>query len=96
MRVALLALLIATIANCKDEVIKAKYNYSLSLYYESNLTTCSIRSIAFVNGKHLTCFCGGHPILIMIVYGHVQAFCYDHIPPIDINSGHDCRCKEKR
>lgn len=79
----------------KPGVVKSKFNYTMSLYYETNLITDKCRSIAFINGKQLTCVCGGEPILIMIVYGHVQGFCVNHIPYVDSNTGHDCKCKEQ-
>lgn len=78
----------------KDGIIKAKYSYSINLMYESNLITHKSRSLAIINGKRLTCICGEDPILIMIIYGHVQGFCFVHLPYIDVNCGNDCREKE--
>lgn len=75
----------------RDGIIKARYNYSMTLFYETDLVNDSCHSRAFINGKKLTCICGSDPFLIMIVYGHVQGFCIKHIPDIDIDVQRDCR-----
>lgn len=71
--------------------ISNSYSYKISLIYESDCVSLTSRSSAMVNGKVLKCMCGGDPMLIMIVYGHIQAFCWRHIPEIDININSDCR-----
>lgn len=95
-RLFLSLLLISPWNIAKEGVVKAKYTYTMSLYYETNMLTDQVRSAAFINGKRLTCICGNDPMLIMIVYGHVQGFCFIHIPEIDINGNCDCRLKETR
>ena len=90
MKRLLLALFMTSFIGAKDNVVKTKFNYSMSLYYETNLMTHTTKSLAFVNNKHLTCLCGKDPVLIMIVYGHVQGFCFDHLPPMGFSC--DCNC----
>lgn len=75
----------------RESSVTNEYNYKLSLVYESDCLNFLSKSSAVINGKPLTCMCGGDPLLIMIVYGHVQAFCWKHIPEIDININRDCR-----
>lgn len=66
----------------------------MSLFYESNLKSNTCKSAAYINGRCITCGCGGDPVVIMIVYGHVQGFCLDHIPSIENDCGCDCRMSE--
>lgn len=94
MKKVLLSLLFALPLMGKSGVTQAKYSYTMSLYYETNLNTNSCRASAYVNGKALRCHCGDDPIVIMIVYGHVQGFCFYHLPQIDIDMHYEFKGEE--
>lgn len=80
--------------DARPGLVQSKYQYTMSLYYESNLIDNKSRSRAFVNGKQIKCICGQDPIMLFFVYGHIQGYCLDHIPVIDTRSNRDCKCKE--
>jgi len=83
-------ILIASLLKCDSGVIKSAYKYNLWLSYESNFNTFECNTVALLDGKRISCICGADPMIIMIVYGHVQGFCLEHMPRIDIIGGSNC------
>lgn len=84
----------------KEDHLINKYTYNIKLRYESSLSKMDYCSSAYVNGKKLFCFCGQDPIMVTIVYGHVQGYCLDHIPRLDTDididtvfEDSDCFCQ---
>lgn len=84
----------------KDGLHVSKYSYNIRLRYESDLSNMQCSHSACVNGKKLTCRCGDDPIMIMIIYGHIQGFCFQHIPRLDTDidldnvfEDSDCVCQ---
>ena len=76
----LLSLLSISYFSCpKDGVIRNRYNYSVVLFYESNLLNNTCSQSVIVNGKQLRCVCGGDPMVIIILYGNIQAYCIKHM-----------------
>lgn len=85
--------MLSSFASSEDGAFESTYKYNLKLTYKSNLNTFEYSHSAMINGKKLTCMCGKDPMLIMIVYGHVQGFCFEHMPQIDIMC--QCNCMKE-
>lgn len=74
----------------KSDIVESCYKYNIDMRYEINMNTMDTRKTVRVDGKRLTCICGEDPMLIMIVYGHLQCFCFEHMPHVDIIGGSNC------
>ena len=63
-------------------VFKSSYDHHLVMKYEHDLIRMKSSSSVKVDGRSIKCHCGRDPILTLIIYGHFDGFCIDHLPQI--------------
>lgn len=69
-------------------VIVAAYRPRTSVIVRSD-------SAIVVNNRTVLCACGHPCVMLMIVHGHIQGFCRDHIPAMDVDMGCNCKSAHK-
>lgn len=90
-RLALLLSGILCIGTAQAEMTKTKYCYTFTSIVQNHSANGDALYFTQINGRRVYCSCcGKDPVMVMIVFGSVQGFCYIHLPIIDIQNGSNC------
>lgn len=81
-RLCLIVLAIGTLITANPN----KKYFNLVVSHEFDLNELSMISHVSLGKKELFCKCGSNPVIIMIIYGHLEVYCFDCAPRINIDT----------